>query len=150
MISIVSRRSVRDVKTSAAQSLRDLNRNQYGGAAIEFAIVAAPLVLFLFGITETSRAIWTQNALQYAADAAARCMTNNAAACGTTSEAQSYAASRSGAGFASSVFTATASATCGNVLGNQVSASYTMNLLIPFGTYSLKLTAQSCYPINNT
>jgi len=138
------------VRLPAIVPIKEFGRHERGGAALEFAFVATPLVLFLFGITETSRAVWTQNALQYGADMAARCMTNNATVCGTTSEAQSYAANRSGAGFASTVFTATSSATCGTVTGNQVSASYKMNLLIPFGKYSVTLTAQACYPTNST
>jgi Flp pilus assembly protein TadG len=150
MILGIAGRWARAVRTPTLLSLRNLGSDQRGGAAIEFAILATPLVLFLFGITETSRAVWTQNALQYGAAMAARCMTNNTTTCGTTSEAQAYAASRSGAGFTSSVFTATSSATCGSVTGNQVSATYKMNLLIPFGKYSVTLTAQSCFPTNNT
>jgi Flp pilus assembly protein TadG len=138
------------VRTPVVKSLRDLGSNQCGGAALEFAFVATPLALFLFGITETSRAVWTQNALQYGTDAAARCMTNNASVCANTDDIQTFAANRSGAGFATSVFTVSPNATCGSVLGNQVSASYKMNLLIPLAEYELTLTAQSCYPTNNT
>jgi Flp pilus assembly protein TadG len=130
--------------------IRAFGGNQRGGAALEFAFVAIPLVLFLFGITETSRAVWTQNALQYGADAAARCMTNNLTVCDNTDNIQKYAANRSGAGFATSVFTVSSAVTCGNVLGNQVSATYKMNLMIPLGKYSVTLTAQACYPTNNT
>ena len=48
----------------------------------------------------------------------------------------------SGGSFASSVFTAS---TVG--CGKQVSASYPMRLNIPFTSYAVTLTAQSCYPI---
>jgi Flp pilus assembly protein TadG len=112
-----------------------------GSAAAEFALVLTPLLLFLLGIIEIGRLMWTANALHYSVEEAARCASNNTATCGTASQIQTFAAGHSGEGFAASVFTAT-TPSC----GNQVSASYPMALNIPFGTYSITLTAQSCYP----
>ena len=112
-----------------------------GSAAVEFALVLGPLLLFLLGIVEIGRLMWTAHALHYSVEEAARCASNNTATCGTASQIQSFAAAHSGAGFAASVFTPT-TPSCGNL----VSASYPMSLNIPFGTYSITLTAQSCYP----
>jgi Flp pilus assembly protein TadG len=113
-----------------------------GTVAIEFAFVAPAFFLLVFGIIEFGRGLWTLNALHYSVEEAARCASINTVTCATASQVESFAASRSGAAFTSSVFTAT-SASC----GNQVSASYSMPLYIPFATHSVTLTAQSCYPI---
>jgi Flp pilus assembly protein TadG len=118
-----------------------LVRDRRAAAAVEFAFIAGPLFLLLFGIVEFGRALWLTNALHYSAEEAARCASNNTATCSTEGQIQSFAAARSGAGFSTAVFTATTTAACGNL----VTASYPMNLLIPFGTYSIKLQAQSCF-----
>ena len=120
----------------------DLLLDRRGTTAVEMGMLLAPLVLFLFGIIECGRALWTQNALHYSVEEAARCASNSPSTCGSASQTASFAAARSGAGFASSVFTVT-SASC----GNKVSASYPMQLNIPFGNYSITLTAQACFPI---
>ena len=78
----------------------------------------------------------------YSVEEASRCASINATACGSAGKVQAFAAARSGGSFASSVFTAS---TVG--CGNQVSASYPMRLNIPFTSYAVTLTAQSCYPI---
>ena len=108
---------------------------------MEMALVLPSLLLFLLGTMEVGRAIWIQSALNYAVEEAARCASNNTTTCGSSSEIASFAASSSGANFATSVFTAT-TPSCGNM----VSASYPMQLNIPFGTYSITLTAQACFP----
>jgi Flp pilus assembly protein TadG len=122
-------------------SILNIARDPRGATAVEFAAIAPVLLVFLLGIIELGRALWTQNALHYAVEEAARCASINAVNCGTSSQIQAFAADSSGASFSSSVFTAT-TASC----GNQVTASYPMTLNIPFLSYSFTLTAQSCYP----
>lgn len=112
-----------------------------GNAAIEMALVAGPLFLFLFGIIATGQAAWLQSALNASVAEAARCASVNPSLCGTPSQVQSYAAGQAGAGFASSVFTVTTA-----VCGNQVSASYPVAITMPFVPVSLTLNAQACYP----
>jgi Flp pilus assembly protein TadG len=51
---------------------RGLVRDRRGVAAIEFALVAPLFLLFAFGLIEFSRLLWTDNALEYAAEQAAR------------------------------------------------------------------------------
>src|SRR5712691_3407992 len=131
----------RRASTLAARIVR-LSRHEDGNPAVEFGLLAPVLLLFLFGIMEGGRMLWTLNALHYSVQEAARCASINTTACGSASQIQTFAAGRAGAGFAPSVFTA-AVAGC----GNRVSASYTMPLNIPFVTHSISLTAQSCYPI---
>jgi hypothetical protein len=120
--------------------LRDAAR---GSAAVELALVAPALFMFVFGIAETGRALWLQNALDYSVAEAARCASVNPTACGSAGDIQNYAAARSGSGLDASVFSVTSpSPSC----GNQVSASYPMALMIPFLALSVPLTAQACYP----
>jgi hypothetical protein len=120
-----------------------LSHDSRGSAAVELALVAPALFMFVFGIAETGRALWLQNALDYSVAEAARCASINPAACGSASDIQIYAAARSGSGVDASVFSVTTPIpSC----GNQVSATYPMALLIPFLTLSVTLTAQACYP----
>jgi Flp pilus assembly protein TadG len=116
---------------------------EHGTAAVELALVAPALFTFVFGIAETGRALWLQNALDYSVAEAARCAAINPTACGSANDIQNYAAARSGSGIAASVFSVT---TPMPSCGNQVSASYPMALTIPFLTVSVTLTAQACYP----
>jgi Flp pilus assembly protein TadG len=109
---------------------------------VEFALIATPLLLMLFGTVEVGRMLWLQNALNYSVDAAARCASIDANNCATSDQIKSYAASSAGASLTTSVFT-WSKAAC----GNQVSASYPMSLAIPFAPISITLAAQSCYPI---
>ena len=114
-----------------------------GGMAVEFALVMPIFALLLFGIVEFGQVLWTQSALHFAVEEAARCATVDAANCGSVSAVQSFAVSRAaGLGLQNSVFSLTNPA-----CGNQVSASYpfpfVMATLFP---YSITLTAQSCFP----
>lgn len=116
-------------------------RDCRGNVAVEFALTVVPLLLFLFGIIETGRAMWLQSALDYSVAEAARCASINPTICGTTSDIQLYAGAQSGAGFAASIFSVSTPG-----CGNQVSASYPLTLAIPALTLSLTLSAQACYP----
>jgi Flp pilus assembly protein TadG len=119
-----------------------LTKSLCGSAAVQFGLVAPALLVFMFGIIEIGRMLWTMNALHYSVEEAARCASINATTCGSAGKVQTFAAARSGGSFASSVFTAS-TVSC----GNRVSASYPMRLNIPFASYAVTLTAQSCYPI---
>jgi Flp pilus assembly protein TadG len=123
---------------------------QRGAAAIEFAIILPVLLLFLLGIMDTGRLLWTFATLHRASDAAARCAAIQAAGCTTSSGTQSYAAAQAwGLTVLASAFTVTTPA-----CGTQVAASYTFTFVIPwfyvvppFGNpNSIPLTATSCYP----
>jgi Flp pilus assembly protein TadG len=118
-----------------------LMRNRFGGLADEFALVATPLVILLLGTMELGRGLWLQNALNHSVEEAARCASIDVNNCSTQSQIKSYAAARSGASFATTVFTPS-TASCGNL----VTASYPMSIDIPFASVSITLTAQSCYP----
>lgn len=54
--------------------LRRLGSQETGATALEFALLAAPLVLITFGIIEFGRALFMQQSLSYATDRAARAL----------------------------------------------------------------------------
>lgn len=118
-----------------------LRRDRTGSLTVDFAMIAGPLLSLLLGTMEVGRLLWYQNALNYSVEEGARCATVDANNCNTTDQIKSYAAARSGVGFASTVFSVSSPA-----CGNQVNASYPMSLSIPFVSTSVTLTAQSCYP----
>ena len=123
---------------------RDIARDRSGSAAIEMALIAMPLFLFIFGVINTGRALWLQNALETAVMQAARCATvSSTTTCSNASQIAAYAAAQAGAGFDSAIFSF-AQADC----GNRVSASYPLTL--PVLNISLNLSAQACYPLNPT
>lgn len=134
-------------------ALRRLFFDSGGAEAIEFALVSIPLVLFLFGVIEFARLYWTQSELQYAAEAAARCVTLNCCAnspsiCGNSSGnagVQNYAAAQLlGASISSSdlsQFQITSKA-----CGNQVAFNYQFNFIVTglMPKSSITLSATAC------
>ncbi|MGH6812159.1 MAG: TadE/TadG family type IV pilus assembly protein [Methylocella sp.] len=116
-----------------------------GAAAVEFALIGPPLILLLFGTIEGGRMFWTQNALQYAVEKAARyAVVSCSSTCATTSQIQSYAASMVyGQNLSASVFSV-ATPGCGTNT-TQVSASLPYTTAAPL-SFNVTLTAQSCHP----
>ena len=103
---------------------------------------------FLLGIEEFGRALWTQTALQFAVEAAARCAAVSPSLC---TDVPSYAASQAfGLSIPSSAFTYTPNAICGAVSvtsGAQVNASYAFQALVPqLVPVNVTLSAKSCHP----
>jgi Flp pilus assembly protein TadG len=127
---------------AAASALRAQTNDVRGSVAVEFALTAIVLSVFLFGIMQAGYAIWLQSALDYSVAEAARCASINTAICGTASDIQTYASGLAGTGFASSIFSSTTQS-----CGNQVSATYPLALTIPTLSISVNLRAQACYPI---
>lgn len=123
--------------------IASLFSDRRGVTAVEFSLILPALLLLLFGIVEFGRLLWTQSALHFAVEEAARCATVDAANCGSASAVQSFAVARAaGLGLQNSVFSLTSPA-----CGNQVSASYPFPfVLATLFPYSITLTAQSCFP----
>jgi Flp pilus assembly pilin Flp len=120
---------------------RRFGRSEDGSAAIEFALIAGPLFMLLFGIIEISRAYWIQGALAYAVEQAARCASIDSVACGTAAQIKAFAANRSGVQFDVNIFTSS-NAVCGRL----VTGTYPFTFHIPYFASSLSLTARACYP----
>ncbi|HKS89219.1 MAG TPA: TadE/TadG family type IV pilus assembly protein [Stellaceae bacterium] len=135
-------------------ALRRVSHDSGGAEAIEFALVSIPLVIFLFGVIEFARLYWTQSELQYAAEAAARCLTLNCCAnspsiCGNTSGnagVQNYAATQLlGVSISSdrlSNFQITTAA-CGNLVAFDYQFNFIVTGLMPKSSITLSATACS-------
>ncbi len=122
------------------------DRRRRGAAAIEYALILPALLLFVIGIMDTGRLIWTYTTLSRAAEAAARCAAVDTAQCGTLGQIQSYAASQAfGLTIAAGAFTVATEA-----CGIQVKGTYAFTSAIPaFGDVvgTIPLTATACYPV---
>lgn len=120
-----------------------------GTSAVEFALLAPIFLAFLLGIVEFGRALWTQAALQFAVESAARCAS---VSCAT--DIPGYAATQAlGLSIPSSAFTYNSGQSCGIASyssGYQVTASYAFQSLV--GTLrflprlNVTLSAKSCHP----
>ena len=58
-------------------------RAQSGATALEYALVLPMLLLFIIGIIDVSRLLWTYTTLTRATEAAARCGAVDKTNCGT-------------------------------------------------------------------
>ena len=133
-------------------------RAQGGATAVEMAFLLPVFMLFILGICEFGRALWTQTALQFAVEAAARCAAVSPSLCtaagGTTMDVPGYAASQAfGMSIPSTAFTYTANAVCGVASGStgsggaQVTASYNFDAVVPaLVPVNVTLSAKSCHP----
>ena len=61
-----------DLKSSVVSNLIRVRKSVSGGTAIEFAFAAPVLFLFLFGVIEFGRALFTQGVMQFALYEASR------------------------------------------------------------------------------
>ena len=126
-----------------------------GVAAIEFAIVIVPLLLFMFGIIEFSRAFWAKEALQQTAVETARCMglALSTAGCTSTSGGQAHAVSVGntwGLTIPTANVTITTNTSCGGVSPFvTVHITYTFKTVVPdliAGLFNDTLYASACFP----
>jgi Flp pilus assembly protein TadG len=122
---------------------RSLLRCGTGNVSVDAALGLPILLMFLFGITEVSRAMWIQNNIQQAVEDAARCAAVNSTICGSETAIKAYAVTKTYQySVAASNFTYSTPA-----CGKEVSAT------VPFTSVAtgivgieLNLTAKSCYP----
>jgi Flp pilus assembly protein TadG len=122
-----------------------------GATAVEFAIVLPVLLMFVLGLLDCGRLLWSYTTLAHAVEAATRCAVVNSTTCGTAAAIESYAASQAwGLGLSSAAFTATAAA-----CGTKVNGTFAFTFVIPwfYGTApfgasnAMTLTAMACYPV---
>jgi Flp pilus assembly protein TadG len=121
-----------------------------GSVAVEYAIVLPALLMFLLGLVDAGRLLWTNTTLARAVAAASRCAAVNPIDCGTASAVQSYAAGQAwGLGLAASAFTVSV-ATCGMRVHGTVAFGFVtpwFYIAAPFGaSNTLTLSATACYP----
>lgn len=133
-------------------------RARDGATAVEMAFLLPVFMLFLLGICEFGRALWTQTALQFAVEAAARCAAVSPSLCtapgGGSMNVPAYAASQAfGMTIPATAFTYEQNALCGvasgatGTGGAQVTASYRFNAIVPqLVPVDVWLRAKSCHP----
>jgi Flp pilus assembly protein TadG len=118
---------------------------------VEFAFVAPVLILLLLGLAEIGRVMWTEGALQFAVQEAARCAVVQSApapgqvtaVCGAADDVAAYAAAKvPQLNLTAADFTVDPKAAC----GAQVTASVPYKFLL-FGVFpgAPTLTAQACH-----
>lgn len=118
-----------------------LAADRRGAAAIEYAIILPVLLLFMLGVMDTGRLLWSYTTLYRATEAAARCAAINTTACGSTGQIQAQASAAAwGMTIAPGAFSV-ANPAC----GVQVNGSYDFIYTMP-GFSTLTLTASSCHP----
>lgn len=119
-------------------------RSRQGSIAIEYALLLPALLLFIVGIMEVGRLLWTQTTLDRAVEAAARCRAIDSVTCADDTAAAEYAVTQAfGMNIAADAFTVSAAA-----CGESVNVAYAYNLLVPWVTpHGMVLHASACYPL---
>jgi len=124
--------------------MKKLLRNNRGGAAVEFSLVALPVLLFIFGIMQTGWIVWIGNLLQSSVDAAARCggVQSTTLPCygGTTANMIQTANFVFGP-MSGATFTANGPS-CASGAG--LIGTYTVTFIF---VVDMTVTAKSCYPV---
>ena len=129
---------------ACAFSIRAFLRDRCGAAAIEFGVALPVFLLFTIGLIEFSRILWTNNALQLAADEAGRYAIAHPTA--TTDQIQTYATGKLVSVDSSQVTIAVTLETAGGVNFVTVTAATPLTtLLIP--TTGITLTGRSRVPL---
>lgn len=138
---------------------RIFRQDERGATAVEFALIALPLIMLLFGIIEYGRLQWTRGALESVATSGARCIGIGQTECalsgvynaGRTQAFILQTASSFSIQLEPADITIDNSATCNGVTGfAEVTLRYTFETALPFifgqlGT-GVPLTAVECFP----
>jgi len=124
-------------------ALGALWRSRSGVAAVESAFVLPLTLLMLLGIIETGRALWTQSALTFAVQEAARCASVRPAVCGDAASIAAFAAAQApAAGIPAAAFQS-AHLACGWQVTGQVQYQFMAYAAFPGAPL---LHAQVCRP----
>jgi len=124
--------------------MRRFFRDNRGAAMVEYALVALPVILFMFGIMQTAWVVWMDNLLTISVSTAARCgaVKSITSPCPVTNwsdvEAGMESAARTMFGIGGASFSAN---TCTNGVG--LIGTYTISFVF---VVDLTVTAKSCYP----
>lgn len=122
---------------------RRLSKSRDGTSAIELALLFPVFLLMTLGVIEFGRALWTQSALQYAVQVAARCGAVDSSDCGSQNAVVTYAVAQSQPLTIPSADFSAATLAC----GSSVSVTYPFTFVVPqLLPFNISLTAQACYP----
>ena len=128
-------------------------KNNHGAAVVEFALVALPVFVFIFGIMQTAYIVWVDNLLHVAVDTASRCgaINSTTAPCqGSTGMIQT--ATRAFQPLTATARTFTMNSGCSTdggtgLQGSGVTGTYNISIgWIKALQVNLTVTAESCYP----
>ncbi len=127
---------------------RPLARDFRGATAVQFALIATPLLLFLFGIEETARVMWMQSAMNMAVEDAARYSSVNGptGACTAAGTVTSYAAGRTWGMTLPTDNLAASTAACGCQVSWSVPFKPLLLSLKNYVPYNVTLSASACFP----
>jgi Flp pilus assembly protein TadG len=116
-------------------------RDEDGAALVEYALVLPALLALVFGLMQLGGMAWTQEALNYAVQEAARCAVVRPDICGDPGSVQQYAASQAlGISAPANAFTV-AQDDC----GMDVRAALPYDFIVsPFNSSPVQLTAEAC------
>jgi len=118
-----------------------LLRDRSGATAVEASLILPVLLFVLMGTMELGRMAWTQSALTYAVQEAARCAAVRPGVCGTPADIQAFAVRRaSPLTVAPATFTA-AQTGCGWQVQAHLQYRFLLRALLPAGP---TFEARSC------
>lgn len=121
-----------------------------GSTAVDYAIILPLLLMFMLGVADAGRLMWTYATLTRAIDATARCAAVDTIDCGTAQLVSSYAGNQLWGVDATQLSVTLASAACGKSVHGSYSFSFVTPFIWiaqPFGvSNSLTLTVSACYP----
>jgi len=124
--------------------MRRLWRDEAGAALVEYALVLPALLALVLGLMQLGGMAWTQEALNYAVQEAARCAVVRPDLCGTPGAIQQYAASQA-LGLSVAPETFTVNLVSPDNCGVDVRADVPYDFIVsPFNTSPVRLTADAC------
>jgi Flp pilus assembly protein TadG len=121
--------------------LKSLRRDQRGTTAVEFAIVAPALILFLIGTMAVCLALFLVGSLHFAVEDGARCASVKTTICSDGPTTVAYTQSRYLGPNVSPIFTY-ATAAC----GNSVTGSITYTMDVGLKQFVIPISATACFP----
>jgi len=130
----------------------DFFKNNRGAAAVEFALVALPLMAFIIGIIQFGWIVWVDNLLHISVDTASRCGAIGSATSpcdGSGTSAMITTANTVFQPLTGATFTnnSSCSVNAGSGLaGSGLVGTYPISIGLGLLAVNLTLTAQSCYP----
>ena len=116
-------------------------KDECGASSAEFALVVVPFLALIFAIIAMSMMMYTNQSLQYATEAAARCFAVDVSNCPPAGAAQTYASNRYTGPNIGPAFVATATG-CGHTVTG--TASLPLDAVVI--SITVPLSASACFP----
>ena len=118
-----------------------------GAAAVEFALLAPAFLTMLIGTVMLAVMMFSNSALHFAVQSAARCASVKATVCTNAATTRAFAASNYFGATVTPTFTCTGrvcggTAACGNKVSGQISFGFEVGM----ARYATPLRADACFP----